>query len=114
MSNDTIVLCRALDKNDVGKIIGVNGRQARFIKNHSKLEVFSINDEQEYTNWGRTWVNIYMRGAASSIQTALLLIESTLKSYFDRQLQDTREQLEQALVRCQELEEDKFLGPLDA
>ena len=113
MSEDTVGLTRALDKNDVGKIIGVNGRQAKFIKNHSKLDVFSINDQQEYTNWGRTWVNIYMRGTTSSIQTALLLIESTLKSYVDRQLQDTREQLEQALVRCQELEEDKFLRPLE-
>lgn len=102
---DVISLLRGIDTADIGKIIGKGGAQSSFIKRQSGLEVFSVNDGQEFVNWGRTWCNIYMRGTVKSIQTALVLIESTLKSYSDRQLKTTREQLEEALSRIQELEE---------
>ena len=105
MDYGKVSLLKALDTADIGKIIGKGGAQSTFIKNHSGLDVFSVNDTQEFVNWGRTWCNIYMRGTTKSIQTALLLIESTLKSYSDRQLQTAREQLEQDRSRIQELEE---------
>ena len=95
----------AIDKGDVGKVIGKGGKQAKFILERSGLEVFSVRDGQEFISWGRTWVNMHLRGSQKAIETAMLLVESTRRSYFDSALQSTREQLETALGRIQQLEE---------
>lgn len=95
----------AIAPEDVGKLIGKAGKQAKFIQEKSGLEIFSIRDEQPYTDWGRQWTPLFLRGDKRAIEVAMRLVASTRRSYHEREIQTLREQLETALTRIQELEE---------
>ena len=94
-----------LPKEDVGKVIGKEGKQSKFIKDKSRVETFSILLNQEFTAWGRTWVNINVSGEKRAVEQAILLIQSTCQSYYETNLKTTRQQLQDALQRIQNLEE---------
>ena len=95
----------SISPDDVGKLIGKAGKQAKFIQEKSGLEIFSIRDDQSYTDWGRQWTPLFVRGDRRAIEMAMRLVDSTRRSYYEREQQTLREQLETALTRIQELEE---------
>ena len=87
--------------------IGVNGRQARFIKNHSKLEVFQsmMSEYKLGPDLGQ-----HLHAGGQVIQTALL-IESTLRAALTGN-QIPMSSSSRPSFSCRS--EGEFLGPLDA
>lgn len=103
-SDEDIVLSIPILEEDIGKLIGPGGKQSTFIRKQSRLKTFSICD-RKFTAYGHDWVNCYVRGDRRAVQLCCLLIKSTTKHYHERALGKTKDQLESALHRIQELEE---------
>ena len=99
-----IVLSVPILEEDTGKLIGPSGKQSTFIRKQSGVKTFSICD-RKYTAYGHDWVNCYVKGDRRAVEVCLLLMESTRSHYYERSLRKTKDQLESALHRIQELEE---------